>query len=313
MQTDIFRKEAMSKFLRGDVPGAALTITPPWTIAVFGMLSFVLVALLALGVFGHAQVVAQGRGIVRPSQPPIVVHAPFSGTVQKILSKPGDDGKSKDAILVMDASAQAAELASCATQLGKENAELEGFENKLATWDKIGGEGANALVLLAQVRSQREKVAALAGKCDAAKKVLDHSRIAFPVDARVTDIAVSEGTDVREGDVIATLTPASAKLVGYAVLSETSRSEVETGQPVQLRFDAISASEVGPGHGKVVRVLDALPSNVKLDAPQETGGLFVELEVEAMPKGSGAARTGMTFGCDVLTRRPSILTMLFGT
>jgi multidrug resistance efflux pump len=167
-------------------------------------------------------------------------------------------------------------------------------------------------VLLAQVRSQREKVSALSQRCDAAQRVIERSRVPFPVDARVADVAVSEGSEVREGDVLATVVPSSAQLVGYAVLAETHRSEVEVGQTVQLRFDALPVSEVGAGTARVARVLDALPSGVKVDA-QDGGGVVVELGIEAMPRGSGAPRTGMTFGCDVLTRRPTILSLLFAS
>lgn len=309
MDTELFRKEAVSKFLGGGVPGAALRITPPWSASIFGTLAFVLVGLGLIGVFGHAQVVASGRGVVRPSKPPIVVHAPFTGTVTKILAKPNGDGKAGEPILLLDARAQLAEHEKCAAQLEKENAELAGFEGKLAVWDKIGAEQTNALVLLAQVRSQREKVAALTQRCDNAQRIIDKSRVAFPADARGADVAVSEGGEVHEGDLLATLVPANAPLVGYAVLSETHRSEVEVGESVQVRFDALPASEVGAGKAHVTRLLEVLPAGVKIEGAE--GGFFVELAIDAMPRGSGAPRSGMTFGCDVLTRKPTILSLLF--
>lgn len=310
MDLQLFRKEAVSKFLNGNVPGGTLTITPPWSLAVFGTMTFALAALLLLASFGKAQVVAQGRGVVRPSKPPIVVHAPFTGTVTKVLAKANASGKAKELLVVMDARAEVVVHDKCEKQLAKETAELVGYENKLAEWDRIGTDGSNALVILAQVRSQREKVSSLTLRCDAAQKVIDRSQVAFPVDALVTDVAVTDGSEVREGDVLATLVPSTAELVGYAVLAETHRSEVEAGQMVQVRFDALPANEVGAGEARVARVLDALPSGVKIDG-QEGGSMFVELAIDRMPRGSKPARTGMTFGCDVLTRRPTILAMLF--
>jgi multidrug efflux pump subunit AcrA (membrane-fusion protein) len=312
METELFRKEAVSKFLRGDVPGAALTITPPWSLAVFGTLAFVLVALGLLSVFGHAQVVAQGRGVVRPSKPPIVVHAPFGGTVTKVLAKANGDGRAHETILIMDDHAEVVAHESCSRQLEKENVELAALDNRLTRWNESGGatESTGPLLLLAQIRSQREKVGALTLRCEAAQRVIERSKVAFPVDARVADLAVTEGSEVREGDVLATLVPSSAQLVGYVALAETHRSEVEAGQAVQVKFDALPANEVGAGKARVTRVLDALPSGVKIET-QEGSAMFVELSIDAMPRGSGPPRTGMTFGCDVLTRRPTILSMLF--
>lgn len=139
---------------------------------------------------------------------------------------------------------------------------------------------------------------------------------ADPVDARVGDVEVAAGGQVRQGDVLATLVPASAKLVGYLVLGEQHRSEVAAGMPVRVMFDALPSNEVGAGSAKVARMLEALPYGVKIEpgaaATAAPASVFVELALDAMPPGSGPPRSGMTFTADVLTERRHILALLFG-
>jgi len=87
--------------------------------------------------------------------------------------------------------------------------------------------------------------------------------------------------------------------------------ELKNGQRVSLKFDALPFDEVGAASGHVVRILDALPSGVKLDAP-EAGGVVVQVEIDDMPAGAGPVRSGMTFTGDVLTRWTRLLSLLFG-
>jgi hypothetical protein len=105
--------------------------------------------------------------------------------------------------------------------------------------------------------------------------------------------------------------PAGARLVGYLALPERYRSDIAVGQPIRVKFDALPYNEVGTGTARLGRVLDALPSGVKVDAP-EGAGVFALIVLEAMPRGSGPARPGMTFAADVLTRKVRVLSLLFG-
>jgi hypothetical protein len=78
MNAGMFRKQALSKFLRTDAPGAIVAIAPPTSVMVFATLAALTVALALFAVLGRAQVVAEGRGVARPDQPSIVLRAPFS-------------------------------------------------------------------------------------------------------------------------------------------------------------------------------------------------------------------------------------------
>lgn len=314
MNPDLFRKKALGKFLRVDAPGAILTITPPWTVAVFATMACVFLALVLLATLGRVQVAAEGRGVVRPDTPPIVLRAPFASTVMTVSTAAGASGRAGQLVLTMDARSETLARERCQKELALEKAELATLEKRLADWNESGDRDRNAsmaLVLLSQLRSQREKTASASQRCDAVGRVVERSEVKFPVDASVVEIAVTAGAAVREGDVIATLLPAGARVVGYLALGEQYRSEVTPGLAVRVKFDALPYDEVGAGHARVARVVDSLPSDVKLDS---AGGasVFAVLELEAMPAGSGPARTGMTFTADVLTRRRRVSSFLFG-
>jgi multidrug resistance efflux pump len=310
----LFRKEAMSKFLRTDAPGAIITIAPPWSVVVFGAMAILFAAVALVAVLGRAQVVAEGRGVVRPDQPPLVLHAPFAGTVLAVRHGLRESGRAGELLVEMDARAETAAHDKCSLVVAAEQKDLASLDQRLADWNEAAGhehDASMALVLLAQIRAQREKVASVTQRCDAVGVTVERSRVTFPVDARVADLAVAAGTQVHEGDVLATLVPTGAQLVGYLQLPERYRSELAVGQQVRLKFDALPYDEVGAGAARVTRILDALPSGVKLDAP-EAGGVSAELSVDAMPAGSGPPRTGMTFTGGVLTRKTRVLSLLFG-
>ncbi len=79
----------------------------------------------------------------------------------------------------------------------------------------------------------------------------------LPVDATVDDLAVTAGGQVREGDVLATLIPASARLIGYLALGERYRSELFGGPPgLHLRHFSEPRPQGGPPE-KVRRYLKA--------------------------------------------------------
>jgi HlyD family secretion protein len=203
----------------------------------------------------------------------------------------------------------------CLKDLAAEQGELATLEKRLGDWNESNdreNKASMALVLLSQLRSQREKTSSASQRCDAVGAVLERSAVKFPVDASVVEITVSAGAHVREGDVLATLLPATARIVGYLALGEQYRSEVSPGLPVRVKFDALPYDEVGVGRARVVRLVEALPSGVKIESAP-SASVFVELDLDAMPAGSGPPRTGMTFTADVLTRQRRVLSLLFGT
>ena len=85
MNKGLFRKEALARFMRIDSPGAIISVAPPSTVIVFGAMAVLTLVLGALAGFGRSQLSAEGRGVVRPNQPSIVIRAPFAG---KVLSVP---------------------------------------------------------------------------------------------------------------------------------------------------------------------------------------------------------------------------------
>ncbi len=312
--SELFRKKALAKFLRVDAPGGILTITPPATLAVFATMAGLFVVLALLATFGRVQIAAEGRGVVRPDAPPVVLRAPFTGAVLSVATHAGASGKAGQLVLTMDARSEALQRVRCLKDVAAEQSELAGLEKRVAEWNESAERDRNAsmaLVLLSQLRSQRDKASSASKACDAVGAFVEKSAVKFPVDASVVDVAVSEGAQVREGDVVATLLPASARIVGYVALGEQYRSEIAPGLSVRTKFDALPYDEVGAGRARVVKVVDALPSDTKIESAA-SASVFAVLELETMPTGAGPPRAGMTFTADVLTRRRRVLSLLFG-
>ena len=314
MDEKLFRKEALHEFYNPDARGGLLTIAPPWSLALFGVMALLFVVLGGLVSFGRVQLYAEGRGVVQPDQPRVVVHAPFAGTVLAVEAKTGARGRPGDVLLRLDARGQADALAANTRDLDAEKADLATLEARLHDWNDTAGrdrDASLALVLIAQIRAQRDKVSALAQRHDVLQSAVDRSRIAFPVEAAVDDLAVGPGSEVHEGDVLATLQPVGARLVGYLALPERYRSELTVGRPVRLKFDALPYEDVGVGAGTVTHVIDALPAGVKTDAP-ESSGVFAEIDVTSMPGGASRPRRGMTFTGEVFSRSARMSSFLFG-
>jgi multidrug resistance efflux pump len=315
MDTKLFRKEALAEFFNPDARGTLLTIAPPWSLAVFGVMALLCIALALLASMGRVHIYAEGRGVVRPSEPPIAMHAPFAGTVVSVAKNAGSRGRAGELLIALDAHADSEALAKSSRELQTEEGDLAALEARLRDWNDAAGhdhDASLALVLIAQIRAERDKVNGISQRVDVLQKTVERSRIVLPVDASVDDIAVSAGSQVHEGDVVATLVPADARLIGYLSLPERYRSELAQGKAVRLKFDALPYDDVGVGTGKVTRVLDALPSGIKTDAP-DSSGVCAEVDILAMPGSGATPRKGMTFTGEVLSREARVSAVLFGS
>jgi multidrug resistance efflux pump len=313
MDLSMFRKQATAKLAGAETAGGLVTITPPSTLAMFATLALLTLVLTLLTVFGRAQVVAEGRGVARPDAPPVVLHAPFSGVVLATPKHTGELGHRGEPLVSLDVHDTVTRHDACVGEVANEQKELDQLENRLAFWNDSSRDhdASMALVLISQLRAQRDKVAGMKQRCDALGSTVARSKLTFPVDAVVTDVAVSPGAEVNEGDALATVVPASAHVVGYVALAERHRSELAVGESVRVKFDSLPFDEVGAGTAHVTRLLEALPSSVTIDGEHAT--VFAEIAFDAMPPGAGAVRSGMTFTADIKTRRPRLLTLLFGS
>jgi multidrug resistance efflux pump len=311
VQTKPIAKESAPDSFTTEGRSGLLTIAPPWSVALVTLLSLLFVGLGLLAWFGRVRVYTQGRGVVRLSSPAIVVRAPFGGTVLTVEHGAGDRERAGALLLRLDAHIDEAAQAECAQRLPADTIALDAMERRLREWREAPTEreAALTLVLIAQMGAQRESVTSRARRCEDLQRTLDRSRLEFPVDAVVDELAVAAGAQVREGDVLATLVPSSAHLIGYLALPEQYGMDLAVGQPVRLRFDALPFDQVGVGRATVARVLDALPSDVKLEAPS---GRYAELSIDAMPRDDVKAHAGMTFTGDVFVREGRVIDVLFG-
>ena len=176
----------------------------PWTVAIFGVLLLTLLALVGLVLWGDAQIAAEGSGVMMPDQPRVVLRAPFSGRVLSVSSGVHESGRAGQALVLMDARAEKAAYEQCAIDLALVKEGLLALE---ARAKEPAEASRDPLMLVAETRDERESVARTTERCDALLRVVAPSVVVFPVDATVSDLAVSTGTEVREGDVVATLLP----------------------------------------------------------------------------------------------------------
>jgi multidrug resistance efflux pump len=296
---------------------------------VFAVLALVSAVLGLIALFGHVQIYAEGRGVLRPDSPPALLRAPFGGTVRTVERAVGQRGRSGDVLVTLDVRTEIAAHDLCAAQVETEERDLASLDVRLGDWNAKDEhrDAALALVLLSQIRTQRDKVNGLTQRCEEVGRVVARSRVVFPIDGAVDDVAVAPGSQVHEGDALATIVSSSARLVGYLVVPEAHRNELAPGGAVRLKFDALPYEENGVGVGRVTRLLEALPSGTAVaDGCDEarggqgtpsgstgtTAGAIAEIAVDAMPAGA-LPRRGMTFTADVLAGRPRILSLLFGS
>lgn len=309
-QDDLFRKQATDAMHSPDARGGLLTIAPPWSVVVFGTLSLIFAALVLLAVFGRARVFAEGRGVVEPNQPPIVVRAPLDGMIASVSVTPNEHRKRGELLLAFDVRAYAAQRATCISRLSAQKNEYDRLQQRLASWDKTGGHDATlALVMIAQLHQARAQLASTRDACEHLAQVLTKSRVSVPVDATVSSIAVAQGSYVHQGDALATLLPAKARLVGYVTVPEAYRSELAPGRSVRLKFDALPYDSVGAGTGTITRVLDALPPYVTIKGASQA---LAEVAIDRMPA-AASPRHGMTFTADIFAHEERVWSVLFGS
>ncbi len=310
--SELFRKQAVSAFYSTEARGTLLKIAPPSSVVLFGILTALLVGAGLELTLGHAEVYATGRGVVRPDQPPVVLRAKTNGVVATIDAAPGTRGKRGDRVAALDMAAAEAARATCDTEAARAKAEAEALDERLSQLEKSSGDrdATLALVLIAEARSARQKASSAAAACDRLQATLSSGRIDLPADAMVDHLDVAVGSQVREGDAIATVVPSTARLVAYIGVPEAHRSDLVVGKAVRLRFDALPSDSVGVGRGTITRILDALPSTLALD-DGNAASAYAEVSIDAMPD-SAQARPGMKLTADVFVRSTPVWTLLFG-
>lgn len=310
--SDLFRKQAAGAFYSTDARGTLLGIAPPSSIVLFAILTALLAGAGLVLAVGRAKVYATGRGIVRPDQPPLVLRAGTSGVVATLDAAPGARGRRGDRVAALDVAAVEAARVTCEADAARARAEAEKLDGRLSQLEKSSGDrdATLALVLIAEARSARQKASAAEASCDRLGATVRSGRIDFPADATVDHLDVAVGSHVREGDAVATLVPATARLVAYIGVPEAHRADLVVGKTVRLRFDALPYDSVGVGHGKITRLIDALPATIKLD-DGEAAGAYAEVSIDAMPA-DAHARPGMKLTADVFVRSTPVWTLLFG-
>lgn len=308
--SELFRKQALERRAGGEARGVIVAIAPPWSMAVFGVMTVALVALVALVSVGEGAVYAGGRGVVVSSRPPLVVRAPMAGNVQTVEVAPGGAAKKRELLLSLDVTAQQAALPICRTRETAQEDEYDRVSDRMTEWGKGGRDPALALVLISESRQARDKLTATREACAKLQSEIDKSRVLMPLDAVVDELAVGPGSPVHADDPLATLAPSDGHLVATIAVPEAHRTELVLGAPVRLKFDALPFDSVGVGSGTITRVLDGLPNGVKIDGADPSSA-YAEVSIDRMPD-SARAHVGMKLAVDVFVTKKKLGALLFG-
>lgn len=105
----------------------------------------------------------------------------------------------------------------------------------------------------AQVSILRQKITQLSASTS--------SDLIAPVAGQIAAIPVNEGQTMNTGGVVAILIPSNSKLIAELLVPSRAIGFVQTGQTVNLRFQAFSYEKFGVGKGKIVSISRTLISS----------------------------------------------------
>lgn len=137
------------------------------------------------------------------------------------------------------------------------------------------------------------------------------------VDGTVDALLVRDGEFVTAGTAVAKIVPGGAR-IGYLAIPARFRSDLGVGQPVRLSLDEYPATEMGFGHGHILRISEDLltpeVAAAQLGGVEMSGSANVLVEIsldELPPRAEGSFHNGMVFQGVVTTHSERALTLLF--
>jgi multidrug efflux pump subunit AcrA (membrane-fusion protein) len=138
-----------------------------------------------------------------------------------------------------------------------------------------------------------------------------------PLRAVIAEVRVRRGERVREGDVICTLIPAEAELVGYLAVPEKQRPRLRLGGRVRIKLDGYPYQEAGIGEGRIRRIgLEWLSEAWERQlqpgaAAGQERSVLVMISLDRLPPGArGSYQNGMQFTGEILLGRQRIARLL---
>jgi multidrug resistance efflux pump len=127
-----------------------------------------------------------------------------------------------------------------------------------------------------------------------------------PADLLVGVLHASRGEEVTAGQPLIELLPAQDRIEAQLRLAPASVASIRRGQAARLRFDAFAHGRIAPIGGKIVSV-SLMPA---ADGFYRANVALAQDHVQVAGE-SVALRPGMSFRCEVVIERRSLLQWLF--
>jgi multidrug efflux pump subunit AcrA (membrane-fusion protein) len=258
------------------------------------IVGFVIVALLWAS-FSMIDVVTESRGVLVPEGYVKPVQAAGAGVVQNVFVKEGEQVERGQPLIQLDAT-------EMRTRLGKLREELETSRSQL-----------RQLMVnrpVAETLEQQNRIARLQSDITAAELSLQHTTITAPVGGVLTTLEVrNTGAVLQEGQTIATISPAGARLLVEAQVPNKDIAFIERGLPARLKFDAFPFQDYGTVDGTVIEVApDAQESK---DAESFYKVRIEPSQTNILAKGKTIPlKPGLTLTAEIVTERKSILDLI---
>ena len=193
------------------------------------------------------------------------------------------------------------------SQLDDATAALDQAKANIASSDaQIATANANIGVLDAQYKEAESAIASLQLAKDKAARDLGFTIIRAPVDGVVGNLAAKKGDLVSSGQRLAALVPVNALYID-ANYKETQLKDIEVGQKVHVRVDALSGetfegtvASVAPASGAVFSLLP--PENATGNFTKVVQRVPVRIALPADVLASGKLQAGLSVVVDIDTR-----------
>jgi multidrug efflux pump subunit AcrA (membrane-fusion protein) len=229
---------------------ADLMASLPWWVSrglLYVVGGFVLCALV-WAVFTPADDVSVARGSIIPEGEVRPLQALEAGTIINVIAHEGDTVAKGQTIAELDDSV----LRSHESQA---RSEYEGAQVNLINLRDSGADVAT--INDAEAKSTQAK-----NNLEAIHLQIDRTHLNAPISGTVTYLSVhGAGAVVREGDVVANIAPAGARLVAEVHIPNEHIAKVHPGLPVKILVDAFPYQQYGVFDGTVLTVSpDAITS-----------------------------------------------------
>lgn len=271
--------------------------TMPWWAArglLYIIILFIGVALLWAGL-SSVDVVTEARGALVPEGYVKPVQAAGRGVVQNVFIKEGEQVERGQVLVQLDAT-------EMRTRLSKLREELETSQAQLR----------QLMVTrpITETLEQQNKVAALQSEITAAELSLQHTTLTAPVAGVVTTLDVrGTGAVLQEGQTIATISPAGARLLVEARVPNKDIAFIEQGMPAKLKFDAFPFQDYGTIDGTVQEI--APDAQVSKEGESFYKVLVAPARTSVAAKGKEIPlKPGLALTAEIITERKSILSLI---